>query len=512
MACATALIGESARARQQLRTALSYVGHSQRQTSLYYEYEGWIALLAEDYPTAEQALTEGLHIALKIAPESDLVSQIKRLFGDLYIATGKFSRARKFAREALKVAEKLNERAEIAACYRVFAQVDQNSGKNKSALEWYGKAIDLFNLIGSRYELAVTRYLAGVSDIYTTSERTALLFLAREYFASEEIAHYIEKVDRALKDTAPAVVKRCRQSRDRETDVIVASEVMQKILERIDHLAGSEMAILLTGATGTGKDVFARYIHRLSGRSGEFVPVNMGALSTGIAEAELFGHRKGAFTGAHDNHTGLVERADKGTLFLNEIGEISPALQVTLLDVLENREVRRVGGSKHRPVAFRPIAATNQDMKKLLEDGRFRPDLYHRLSEIEIHLPPLSDRRDDIPPLVTYFLGLLGSTVKTNGTQGDFRRLCGLLSAVDWPGNIRELKSRIGELHNAHKDDYAAMADEVLRWPDESDVDILDRVLTFTDGNRRRAAVLLGVSEGTVRYRKSRGNSRTGDL
>ncbi len=183
-----------------------------------------------------------------------------------------------------------------------------------------------------------------------------------------------------------------------------------------------------------------------SGRTGPFVPVNAAAIPSSMIESELFGHTKGAFTGAGADRIGLFEQADDGTFYLNEIADSSPEFQAKLLQVLETRTVRRLGDNEERPVSFRLIAATNHDLQKAISEQNFRLDLFHRLNEIPIHLPPLAERREDIPALVHHFLTECGLDLANNGNGQDYERLAGLLTSLPWPGNVRELKAMISRL------------------------------------------------------------------
>ncbi len=199
-------------ASREYRKCQPLVADFPHERVIYYEYRGLVSVLQGEHDAAEATLRTGLDISLEIAPESALVSQIKRLFGDLYIATGKYDLAEKHATEALAVAEKINDRVEIAACHRVFAQVDQHRGNSAKAREWFKKAMDLFKMISSRYELAVTRYLAATSGLYEYGERAALLYTARGYFQSEEVTHYIETINQQLRRIQTSAVCRTRNS------------------------------------------------------------------------------------------------------------------------------------------------------------------------------------------------------------------------------------------------------------------------------------------------------------
>ncbi len=227
------------------------------------------------------------------------------------------------------------------------------------------------------------------------------------------------------------------------TGIIGNSAPMQEVYKLIRQVAASNATVLLRGESGTGKELVARAIHRNSSRAkGPFVAVSCAALPETLLESELFGHEKNAFTGATSQKQGRFELAHQGTLFLDEIAEISPAVQVKLLRVLQEREFERVGGTKPIKVDVRLIAATNKDLRQLVERKAFREDLYYRLHVIEIYLPPLRDRREDIPLLVEHFLNRFN--------QQNGRRLNGatpeameLLMRYDWPGNVRELENTV---------------------------------------------------------------------
>ena len=493
-----ALKGDFKTAKATIAKALPYLDSYIREQAIYFENLGWIHLLAEDYKRAEKALLDGLKISMEIAPESALVSQIKRRLADACLGQKRYADARRYADEALVVAEKINERVEIAACWRVFGRLDA-SGAAPKARDWFKKAIDMFAMIGSRYELAATRYLAAASGLYHNGERQALLYLARAYFAGEDVVFMLEKIDREIKRTPAAATPRISPANGEQPAIVAQSPVMIRLVDLARHVAQSEMSVLLTGPTGSGKDLLARYIHYHSCRPGKFIAVNVAAIPDTMVESELFGHRRGAFTGADHDKTGLIEEAHNGTLYLNEIADASPILQAKLLDVLENRTLRRLGETAQRKAAFRLIAATNHDLEKAVRDGSFRADLYHRLREVPIHLPPLCDRPGDIPSLLAHFLKASGIDVNGNGAQ--FTRLSEALAERDWPGNVRQFESEVKRLSLMARGDLAQMielAPNSINLPDRDQLVIL---LRECEWNRTEVAKRLKVSEGTVRLR-----------
>jgi transcriptional regulator with GAF, ATPase, and Fis domain len=225
--------------------------------------------------------------------------------------------------------------------------------------------------------------------------------------------------------------------------IIGDSQAMRAVYRRARLVAPSSASVLLVGETGTGKELIAREIHRLSPRAdGPYVRVNCGALSESLLESELFGHVKGAFTGALDNKTGRFEAAHGGTIFLDEISSMSPKLQVKLLRVLQEREFERVGESRTIKVDTRVLAATNQSLEDEIAAGRFREDLYYRLNVVPIHLPPLRERREDIPGLARFFLKRY-CVVNHQAVPDLSVDVIKVLLTHDWPGNVRELENWI---------------------------------------------------------------------
>ena len=223
-----------------------------------------------------------------------------------------------------------------------------------------------------------------------------------------------------------------------------ASESMKRVLARLDKTAASDLPVLIRGETGTGKELAARAIHELSARrGGPFISENCAALADSLLEAELFGHERGAFTGAVEERDGLFKRADGGTLFIDEVGDMSPAMQAKLLRVLQEGEVRRVGGSDAVRVNVRVIAATHRNLDDMVKDGRFRADLLFRLHVLEVTMPPLRERLDDIPLLAEHFLERVAAE---NGAEEPLllsEAALDVLLAHEWPGNVRELENAI---------------------------------------------------------------------
>jgi len=272
---------------------------------------------------------------------------------------------------------------------------------------------------------------------------------------------------------------------------------------------------LITGESGSGKEVLARHIHSLSPRADRlFLGVNCGALPETLLESELFGHKSGSFTGAIDNRIGVFEEAHKGTIFLDEIGDVSSSVQVKLLRVLQEREIVRVGESKPRKIDVRVMAATNQDLSKAIREGKFRDDLYYRLCVIEILVPPLQQRKEDILPLARHFVERLAKKLKMPNLRLDATCIDYLLE-YSWPGNVRELENILERAAVLSKNEVilpeslppTVVHSETRRRSDSElltrslaqvEQDHIEAVLELTSQNRSRAAKILGISSTTL--------------
>jgi two-component system response regulator GlrR len=288
-------------------------------------------------------------------------------------------------------------------------------------------------------------------------------------------------------------------------EIRTRSPAMQAVLDRAGQVAATEAGVFIRGASGTGKELLARAIHRASRRAeGPFLAVNTAAIPEGLLESELFGHRKGAFTGAERDHTGLFRAADGGTLFLDEVGDMPAGLQVKLLRVLQERRVRPVGGSEDLPVDVRIIAATHRDLEAAVADGDFREDLFYRLNVVSLTLPPLAERREDIPLLAESFLAELAARYDRELT-GFAPEALATLSEAPWPGNVRQLYNVVEQvvalattplvpdsLVREALDSAAAPMPTLAEARRAFERDYLERLLTITAGQVRRAAELAG--------------------
>jgi DNA-binding NtrC family response regulator len=384
--------------------------------------------------------------------------------------------------------------------------------------------MELLPQIGRRLPGATVIMMSayGTADLAIEAmKRGAYDYLAKPFQPSEVLLAIRKAKERERLRRANALLQRDVDRAVGERPIVAASASMIEVLELLERAAEFKATVLLTGETGTGKEVLARAIHAQSGRRNEaFVAVNCGAIPETLLESELFGHAKGAFTGADRARRGLFAAADGGTLFLDEIGELPRALQVKLLRVLQDEEVRPIGESKSRKVDVRILAATARDIDREVSAGRFREDLYYRLNVVRVRVPPLRDRREDIPLLVDHFLGhfrdTLGKPVRAIADDALDRLTC-----YRWPGNVRELENVIERALILATSDRITLrelpANVVSPESDEKPVrpgqlslkrarrhfeeEMIRKALAATDGNRTHAARLLEISHRALLYK-----------
>ena len=325
----------------------------------------------------------------------------------------------------------------------------------------------------------------------------------------------LRQAEDRLRDRRPAPVPVVPKGEDWR-GMIARSAPMRRLLDLTRRIAKVDSTLLITGESGTGKERVARLVHEASSRAGgPFIAVNCGAITETLLESELFGHVRGAFTGAVAERTGLFEAANGGTLLLDEVGEVTPAMQVKLLRVLQEREVRRVGDSQSRSIDVRVIAATNRELAVEMAEGRFRKDLYYRLNVVELHVPALRERREDLLPLARVLLA--EAALRLNRpASGLSPRAADQLLRYPWPGNVRELENameRAVALAQGHLTEFEDLPEEVrqavprpalaqpARSLGEIEKDYILAVLERNGGNQARTAGELGIGSATL-YRK----------
>jgi DNA-binding NtrC family response regulator len=340
----------------------------------------------------------------------------------------------------------------------------------------------------------------GISEVETIARSVAARLTAKGRIKKEESASKFYRSDIELVGRSPAFVE---------------------AMKLVGRVSLTNLPVLLTGESGTGKEVIARAIHRRSRRSGNpFVAVNCGAIPAELIEAELFGHVKGAFTGAERDRIGLFEEANRGTVFLDEITETTSAFQVKLLRALQEREIRRVGENRTHQIDVRVITSSNRDVEREVAEGRFRQDLFYRLNAVTIHLPPLRERREDILPLAEFFAQKV--RLPDEHPVMFSAEAIAILEEYEWPGNIRELENAVvraaalsdsvvkpqdlpervrRSVKEKEREESGEQAsDTAAEWVtlDEAEKRYVSRVLAYTKGNRQAAARLLNVDRKTI--------------
>ncbi len=306
-----------------------------------------------------------------------------------------------------------------------------------------------------------------------------------------------------------------------DSEIVSVSPEMESVKKMVLKVARSSSTVLIRGESGTGKELIARAVHNQSPRAAEmFQAVNCAAINENLLESELFGHEKGSFTGAHAEKKGLFEVADRGTLFLDEIGELDVSMQAKLLRALQEREIRRIGGIRPIKIDVRVVAATNRDLRAMVQDGRFRDDLYYRLNVLSVDVPPLRERREDIPVLINFFLRkhTRNTSRLIRGLTPEAKRV---MENYAWPGNVRQLESAIeraillcesdligvDDLPLEVRQDVRPIAEGAFKLPTEGiafeDVerDLIMQAMERTDYNITKAAKLLGLTFRTLQYR-----------
>ena len=338
--------------------------------------------------------------------------------------------------------------------------------------------------------------------------------------AFDYLAKPFETIDDLISAVKRAAASKTNEANDGEVDIddvpetemIGVSPKMISIYKQISLAAPTDATILIEGETGTGKELIARMVHRMSGRATQaFVPVDCGAIAPSLLESELFGTLKGAYTGADRDRSGVFESADKGTVFLDEIGDIEHGFQLKLLRFLQEREIRPLGSARARKVDVRVVAATNKDVPKLVEEGKFREDLWFRLNVVRIQVPPLCERAQDIPLLADYFVKKYNArySQKTKLLESGVKAM----QVYSWPGNVRQLQhmmERLSILAPQQRIDSQAVKDaiETMDSRQDSSETLADteseqirRVLAACNNNKSRAAKVLGIERKTL-YRK----------
>ena len=382
-------------------------------------------------------------------PAGDIVSEVLRRVAEVQLILGKVEDAEKSIERCRQICDLLDDRYEGAVLHRISGSLAIRQGEYEDAVREWRTAVNLLGEMGERYERGRALFLLAQHSTDPVAARK-FAYRASACFAEVGAEGRLSEVESWLADrvapTTSATSSETRRPRltsrlrAESVGLVGVSRGLSRALDMLERAAETDLSVLITGPSGTGKELVARAIHERSGRSDRpFLPVNCGALRADLAISQLFGHRKGAYTGANSEGQGLVEAAHNGTLFLDEIGELPLDVQVTLLRFLERGDYLRLGETTLRHADVRIIAATHVDLREAVSTKDFRADLFYRLNEIEIALPPLADRMDDVLPIAHHFLRLYNPDREIAITP----EAAAVLTSYDWPGNVRELENCI---------------------------------------------------------------------
>jgi transcriptional regulator with PAS, ATPase and Fis domain/tetratricopeptide (TPR) repeat protein len=495
---------------------------SRRDEAIYLSYCGELQYRSGHDADAQKILDRAQAVAEHVAPETTLVARILRQQAEVAVRLGNFRLANRLVARALPIMGSRGERVECGALWKLKAVIAAAAGQVNEARTAINKSLDLLAESGVRFELAETLIAAGQIKAFGERQRLTYLFRAEEYYATaslprrlDDIHRAIESVERENGNLLPTA--RPSGAGDEVAQYLTCSPEIERFKSQLAAIGRSDLPVLLTGETGVGKDQMAKYFRSLVRPNGPFVAINCASVPETLLESELFGYVRGAFSGADSDKQGLMASANGGVFFLDEIGDMPLSLQAKLLGVIERRRVTPLGSVQEVELDIKLVAATNQDLEMLVETGEFRRDLFYRLSGISFHLPPLRERREDIPLLAEYFLRKRGLLKDGEKMPAELVRS---FMAYDWPGNIRELDNRIrrvevlaqlvhtGDLLGAfaslsaeHKSSATA---NLFQQVEEFERKLLVEALRAAGGNKSAAARILGVHEATVRTKLKR--------
>jgi two-component system response regulator AtoC len=568
------LLREFSKAEEYLKKAYSLIYENSfvRELAIFHEYSGELAFIRGDFGEAENHYLKAIQIGEKIAPRSAIISQTYRLLAELYTERGEFVKGLTSCEKLLLASKNIGEKMEEALAYRTLGRLYSLNGHPAEVKENFAFATRMLEEIGVKFELAKTYLDMGKSDSFDFWEKMKFLGRAEDLASQLDTPHHSAKVKFAfallffknkeyedaldflgkakeifeqglerenleevseLEKQIQAVFPAAERSKDSSPEfsleeVVTQNKHMLEMLENAQRVKDSDITILLEGETGTGKDLLAKVIHFTSSRKNKkFVVINCAALPETLFESELFGYKKGAFTGASYNKKGLLDEAAGGTLYLDEVAEVPFPIQVKLLRAIEEKEITRLGEVKPGKVDFRVIAATNRNLEKLVEEGKFRSDLYYRLSVIKFKLSPLRERKEDIPLLVEHFIRKYAINERVQASIFD-SKVMKLFLNYDWPGNVRELendiKSLLAFVRDEDKIPFELLADSLEKFNNgrsnnhpslmsqlaEYEKEQIKRALIKSNWVKTKAARLLNIDEALLRYKMKKHNITPG--
>jgi len=572
-------------AEEYLKRALNLISENNflRELAIYHEYQGSLELARGELGLAQKHFQEAIHIGEQIGPRGAIISQAYRLLAELQTERGEFEKALISCERSLLASKGIGERLEEAIVYRTLGRLYSQNGHSAEVKENFAQATRMLEEIGVKFELAKTYLDMGKCESFGFWEKMKFLGRAEDLVSQLDSPYYLALVHAAfaqllfqndkLTETqgfltkAKCIFEQLDEKAELElisalekkieanhpvsqavsvnsstspmdpnsdfpfADIITQDGATQKILENVQQVKDLDITILLEGETGTGKDLLAKAIHYTSNRKDhKFVVVNCAALPETLFESELFGHKRGAFTGAVADKKGLLDEAIGGTLYLDEITEVPSSIQVKLLRAIEEKEIVRIGEVKPRKIDFRVIAATNRDLDELVQEGKFRSDLFYRLNGIRFELPPLRERKEDISLLVEHFLKKYSASKMKQHSHPEGHdppwavpvldpKIMELFLNYDWPGNVRELENEVKRLlisaGGEEKISFALLAGTLEKFANgksyqptslltrlaKYEKEQIEKALAKSNGVKAKAARLLNIDEALLRYK-----------
>jgi transcriptional regulator with AAA-type ATPase domain/tetratricopeptide (TPR) repeat protein len=516
------------RAQEYLRVARQVADKHgyQREKILALEIGGDVLVITGRPEEALETYMNGLELARMLVKDGDLECELLRRAAVVCREMGRAEDGRDLIHQAIGLSEKSQEAYEHGICLRILGNLEIMQGLEGSGIAHLQESVrELSGLSPWGHELALSEFALGEALLKRNRSGTAAiqhLLDARRIYSNLGVSSAIRKLDDLIfssgalsvgavqGDDAAHIDARAFLDSSLDTEQYGLVTEDERIVGDLERWGPTEARVLIEGETGVGKELMARALHAMSRRrEGPFVAVDCGALSETLADSELFGHSKGAFTGAIRGRTGLIEAANGGTLFLDEIGELPEILQVKLLRVLENCVVRRVGENDPRQVDVRVISATAKDLWAEVEAGRFRRDLYYRLKTVLIRVPSLRERPHDIEMLVDFYMQVYSERHAVTAELDDGARK--KFVRYKWPGNVRELKNVVEALILSQRNGHAIDGDRVVEFLSGRGTDSglkdriadlereeIERVMKVCEGNKTKAARMLGISRKTL--------------
>jgi transcriptional regulator with PAS, ATPase and Fis domain len=459
-------------------------------------------------------------LAEEAAPESLLCGRVLRQLAELYVQQKNYSSASRVAARAMSILEHVENKVEIGALLKLKAVIADSKNDSGQCQQLFNKSLELLGEAGVRFEKADALAAAGRCPTFSSRNRLIYLFRAEEYFTRIRNVMRLDEVGSQISELNngnTAEMDSCKVSPEPIAGYLTECDEINRFINQLPIIGRMDLPILLLGETGVGKDHLARYYHSLIRPGGPFIAINCASVPETLLESELFGHKRGAFTGADNDKLGLFEAANGGVLFLDEIGDMPMSLQAKLLGVLERQKLLPLGTTKEVDLDIKLVAASNRDLDAMVEQGKFRRDLFFRLSGMSFYIPPLRSRKEDIPVLLKHFLKNTPLLKKEETIPPDMLKQ---FLEYDWPGNVRELQNKVKKLEvmaqMVVEGDIVELSRSLLSNATESKDDSLtDRVEEFerqlileallaAKGNKSQAARMLGIHEATVRTKLKR--------